>query len=50
MLYWYNLLYNQGFDFGWRYSSTEELSTNMYGCGKVCLVNMFSAFFLNDYV
>ena len=22
----------------------------MYGCGKVCLVNILSAFFLNDYV
>ena len=22
----------------------------MYGCGKVCLVNILSAFILNDYV
>ena len=22
----------------------------MYGCGKVCLVNILSAFFLDDYV
>ena len=46
----YDVAFNQGFDLGWRYSSPEELSANMYSCGKVCLVNMFSAFFLNDYV
>ena len=46
----YDLQFNQGFDFGWRYSSPEELSAYMYGCGKVCLVNILSAFILNDYV
>ena len=46
----YNLLCDQGFNFRWRYSSPEELSANMYGCGKVCLVNILSAFILNDYV
>ena len=40
----------QVFDFRWRYRSSEELSANMYSCGKVCLVNILSAFFLNDYV
>ena len=42
--------FNQVFDFRWRYCSPEKLSANMYGCGKVCLVNILSAFFLNDYV
>ena len=46
----YDLLFNQGFNFWWRYSSLEELSAYMYGCGKVCLVNILSAFFLDDYV
>ena len=42
--------FNQVLDFRWRHSPPEELSANMYGCGKVCLVNILSAFFLNDYV
>ena len=42
--------FNQVFDFRWRYRTPEELSANMYSCGKVCLVNILSAFFLNDYV
>ena len=46
----YDLLLNQGFNFGWSYISPEELSANMCGCSKVCLVNILSAFFLNDYV
>ena len=41
--------FNQVFDFRWRYGTPEELSANMYGCGKVCLVNILSAFILNDY-
>ena len=40
----------QVFDFRWRYRSSEELSANMYSCGKVCLVNMLFSRFLNDYV
>ena len=42
--------FNQVLDFRWRHSAPEELSANMYGCGKVCLVNILSAFILNDYV
>ena len=42
--------FNQVFDFRWRYCSPEKLSANMYGCGKVCLVNILSAFILSDYV
>ena len=42
--------FNQVLDFRWRHSAPEELSANMYSCGKVCLVNILSAFFLNDYV
>ena len=46
----YDLHLNQGFNFGWRYRSPEKLSANMYGSGKVCPVNILSAFVLNDYV
>ena len=42
--------FNQFFDFGWSYRTPEKLSANMYSGGKVCLVNILSAFFLNDYV
>ena len=42
--------FNQVFDFRWRYRSPEELSANMHGCGKVCLVNMLFSRFLNDYM
>ena len=42
--------FNQVFDFRWSYVSLEELSANMYSSGKVCLVNILSALFLNDYV
>ena len=42
--------FNQVLDFRWRHSAPEELSANMYGCGKVCPVNILSAFILNDYV
>ena len=42
--------FNQVLDFRWRHSPPEDLSANMYGCGKVCLVSILSAFFLNDYV
>ena len=47
---WYNMRFNQVFDFRWSYVSLEELSANMYSSGKVCLVNILSALFLNDYV
>ena len=46
----YHLHFYQGFNIGWRYRTPEELSANMYGCGKVCLVNILSTFFLSDYV
>ena len=47
---WHDILFNQCFNPGWSYKTPEELSANMYSCGKVCLVNILSAFFLNDYV
>ena len=45
-----DLLLNQVLDFGRSYGTPEELPANMYGCGKVCLVNILSVFFLNGCV
>ena len=47
---WYNLRFNQFYDFRWSYRTPEELSAYVYSCGKVCLVNILAVFFLNDYV